>query len=137
MLDKFEKKMVKLAIFHIIFGGVPQFIICMKFFANAEFLDNMSIQPELFLVIFILPSLIWKRLTSRIAFKGMDKEDLEMYREHWSESEPSLFFYLPMLQMHSGFFYLYKITIVAIVRLIKRDKTWRETQIYLFVKPDS
>ena len=142
-----ERKMIKLAIFNILLGSVPQMFLAWQFIANGEIFDRMFFSPGMTLFVICIPGLLWKYITMRLAFSGMNKEDFNYYCEMWSDSEP-LTMKFPLFQFHSGVFYLWKIAIIVVIRfilackaIVKNEPTagiqsiFRGNRTYLIINP--
>ena len=147
LLCKWERPLIKVGIYHVLFGSLPQLALAWQFFDNGAILDAITLSPFVTLLAVMIPGYIVKRIIFFIATFG---EDREYVWENWSESEP-LLFSIPLFEVHSGVFFLFKIIITMIIRFFiavvtkfKGERTleedddncmWHSTAIYLLIDP--
>jgi hypothetical protein len=135
-----DKIMIKLAIYHIILGSIPQAWFGWQMLNSNGILDRAFTSPFTIILMFVIPGIFWKRFVTYLACKGTGWSTQEG-TDNWMTNEPMLF-WIPLFQFHSGVYYLFKYTIILSIRFIRglsqvkeEDNTpWRDDEIYLIVK---
>ena len=139
LLTEWEPMQIKIAIFHTLLGSLPQLWLAWQMMRNGDILDRLALHPAITLIVVFLPGLVWKRISLKLACKGLSKYETNRHQETWIDNEPKIF-WLPIFQMQSGMFFIFKISIIVLVRLFKRaqdqDEIWRRDYTYLINEPD-
>lgn len=116
MINDDEKVNIKIAIYFIVFGGLPQFIFAFSLITGAGFLDGISIHPGAYMAMLFVPAFLFRKLIMLQVLKGKSRDEKTEHIDDWFNSAPKLFMFLPILQFHSGVFFLYKLAIIVMIR---------------------